>query len=619
MRRATKAEKSSPVLAPLATNILQRQCDCGQHASASGQCSACREESEKTLRRSAISSNRSTTEVSPKRSINENGVPAIVRDVLRSPGEALDANTRTFMEPRFGHDFSGVRIHTDSKAAASARAVRALAYTVGRDVVFDTGRYAPHTAAGKGLIAHELAHVVQQRNAGDGQLAKLAIGDCNDSSEREADQQAHAVLSGGDARPMGLSSSPTMIRRACGVAGLGPAPADCSLTAAPPSGSRFKFNVDCDDFAPGERARLQTFARGVRASTPTATINIIGLASFDGDAGLNHSLACHRATKAADIVRPEVASVGTVEAQVGDASTAGNAEFRAADIQVIAPAPPQPAPQPAPPQPAPPQPAPPQPETITSETVETQPANRARTDIGVGELVTLTHAPGAAAWSVSPAGAGTFSVANGVTTIYTAPDTAQRVTITGGTATIVFDIKAPTTISMDRQPGTGVQHTTGRPDSGIQTRVFLGPDTVNFHNVIYHEMDVTGTGTGVFSCNPTKSGHCGAGGAGAACPDKTVSNTVVAGMGTQSTLGDCALSGDCCKAAVPFVAGSEGLSIPYEYKVGAGAFHPITNVPQSHSLGADLTTLTSSKGGASGSTTVTAASASIAQCPIGHC
>jgi hypothetical protein len=104
-----------------------------------------------------------------------------------------------------------------------------------------------------------------------------------------------------------------------------------------------------------------------------------------------------------------------------------------------------------------------------------------------------------------------------------------------------------------------------------------------------------------------------------ACPDKTVTNTVVAGMGTQSTLGDCALSGDCCGAAVPFVAGNVSLSIPYEYKVGAGAFHAITNVPQLHSLGADLTTLTSSKAGATGSTTVAAASASIAQCPIGHC
>src|SRR5688572_11541831 len=63
-------------------------------------------------------------------------VPPIVHDVLRSSGQSLDANTRAFMEPRFGHDFSGVRVHADAQAAESARAVSALAYTVGRDVVF---------------------------------------------------------------------------------------------------------------------------------------------------------------------------------------------------------------------------------------------------------------------------------------------------------------------------------------------------------------------------------------------------------------------------------------------------------------------------------------------------
>src|SRR5262249_20343241 len=72
-----------------------------------------------------------------------------------------------FMEPRFGHDFSQVRVHADAKADASARAIGALAYTVGRDVVFRAGRYAPLTSAGRQLIAHELAHVLQQ---GGGEL-----------------------------------------------------------------------------------------------------------------------------------------------------------------------------------------------------------------------------------------------------------------------------------------------------------------------------------------------------------------------------------------------------------------------------------------------------------------
>ena len=70
------------------------------------------------------------------------------------------------MEPQFGHDFSSVRIHADAAAAESATAVNALAYTVGRDIVFAADRYAPATAAGRRLLAHELTHVVQQGGAG---------------------------------------------------------------------------------------------------------------------------------------------------------------------------------------------------------------------------------------------------------------------------------------------------------------------------------------------------------------------------------------------------------------------------------------------------------------------
>jgi hypothetical protein len=88
--------------------------------------------------------------------------PPIVHEVLRSPGQPLDRATREFMEPRFGHDFSSVRVHTDAKAAASAGAVQAKAYTVGQNVVFGAGTFAPGTQAGQRLVAHELTHVMQQ-------------------------------------------------------------------------------------------------------------------------------------------------------------------------------------------------------------------------------------------------------------------------------------------------------------------------------------------------------------------------------------------------------------------------------------------------------------------------
>jgi uncharacterized protein DUF4157 len=90
------------------------------------------------------------------------GAPAAVSDVIAGPGEGLDGRTRGFMEPRFGADFSGVRVHTGPSAAEAARAVHAQAFTVGQDVVFGDRRFAPDTIAGRQLLAHELAHVVQQ-------------------------------------------------------------------------------------------------------------------------------------------------------------------------------------------------------------------------------------------------------------------------------------------------------------------------------------------------------------------------------------------------------------------------------------------------------------------------
>jgi hypothetical protein len=93
--------------------------------------------------------------------------PHSVHDVLASSGQRLDEHTRAFFEPRFGIDFVNVRVHTDGEAAASAASIGAQAYTAGRDIVFATGKYEPTSSAGRRLLAHELAHVVQQ-HASDG-------------------------------------------------------------------------------------------------------------------------------------------------------------------------------------------------------------------------------------------------------------------------------------------------------------------------------------------------------------------------------------------------------------------------------------------------------------------
>jgi hypothetical protein len=188
----TRAVAAAPVQVTAApAQRLQRTCDCGQHTNGEGECAECRKKQAGTLQRAATAN-------------GPNMAPPIVHEVLRASGQPLDAATRGAMEPRFGHDFSKVRVHTDDRAAESARAVNALAYTVGRDVVFNSGRYAPGTAGGRQLLTHELTHVVQQASD-SGPVPETALRiDPSGSAEREAQTFAHRVLS---AEKPGLSSS----------------------------------------------------------------------------------------------------------------------------------------------------------------------------------------------------------------------------------------------------------------------------------------------------------------------------------------------------------------------------------------------------------------------------
>ncbi|HEU0304367.1 MAG TPA: DUF4157 domain-containing protein [Gaiellaceae bacterium] len=162
--------------------LLQRRCACGGTPGRDGECAACKA---KRLQRQA-------SMAGPQLA------PPIVHDVLRSQGHPLDSAIQGRMEARFGHDFSRVRVHTDDRAAESARAVGAHAYTVGRNVVFDSGRYAPASPAGADLLAHELTHVVQQRGAGD-LPSTLPIAPAAGSLERDAEAGRVAPTAGSEA------------------------------------------------------------------------------------------------------------------------------------------------------------------------------------------------------------------------------------------------------------------------------------------------------------------------------------------------------------------------------------------------------------------------------------
>lgn len=191
---------------PAPAGVLQRKCACGNHSPAGGECTQCAAK-RKTLQRRATGAEA------------HGEVPSSVDRVLGAPGAPLDAATRAFMEPRFGRDFSDVRVHHDGEAARSAAGVNALAYTVGRHVVFGEGQFNPASASGARLLAHELTHVLQQdapqQNAGP--FGKLTVSHPNDAGESEADRTADAVMSAGRTQPVPApTATPTAaLQRTC--------------------------------------------------------------------------------------------------------------------------------------------------------------------------------------------------------------------------------------------------------------------------------------------------------------------------------------------------------------------------------------------------------------------
>lgn len=199
---------------------LQRKCACGNYGT--GECDKCRNKAG-TLQRSA------TTRSGPL------AIPSIVNDVLNSSGQPLDAGTRERMEPRFGRDFSNVRVHTDSRAAESAQAVDALAYTVGRDMVFGAGQYAPETSSGQRLMAHELTHVMQQSASSSGQL--LRMGEPNSAAEVEADQLSGAIVEGANVDSPPLSQGLSLQRQAASGAATSPTTSPATQPATQPTPS----------------------------------------------------------------------------------------------------------------------------------------------------------------------------------------------------------------------------------------------------------------------------------------------------------------------------------------------------------------------------------------------
>jgi hypothetical protein len=171
------------------------------------------------------------------------------------------------MEPHFGHDFGNVRIHTDDKAAASARAVNAQAYTVGRDIVFGNGSYAPGQSGGQELLAHELTHVIQQSGAAT-PTGDIQIGAAGDAFEQEAESNAHSV---GKAQAAGMQGGR---QAATSVLQKDPDPLPFSPALNLPTDS---ITLDAGDSPAVENPKLVQLAtafKGMIAANPGAYIKL---------------------------------------------------------------------------------------------------------------------------------------------------------------------------------------------------------------------------------------------------------------------------------------------------------------------------------------------------------
>jgi len=171
---------AGPVPAGYRALVLQRTCACG------GQDEDC----ECGSHGQSPKQRRNPVQRAPEGSgASPGGVPASVHQVVGGPGRSLPPAVRASLEPRLGHDFGHVQLHTGPDAAASAREVGARAYTVGAHIVLAGNAPAPDSTAGRSLLAHELTHVVQQSRGG------LSPGiDPDASAEREAERAGRALV-----------------------------------------------------------------------------------------------------------------------------------------------------------------------------------------------------------------------------------------------------------------------------------------------------------------------------------------------------------------------------------------------------------------------------------------
>jgi outer membrane protein OmpA-like peptidoglycan-associated protein len=472
MRTPNKTDSGS--LHPISDHVVQRQCACG------GGCDKCKKK-QLSLKR-ATASSREAREI-----------PSSVHEVLRSPGRALDANTRAFMEPRFGYDFSQVRVHNDAAAARSTMDVNALAFTVGNHIAFAAGQYVGGSSTANRLLAHELAHVVQQAGA----------------VRRKTDDAAKTSLQGAELPRQRISN---VVQRA-GDPSAVPLGFACPTDLVPsrPAGTDVLFTTGDSTITPAHTIQLTAFVAAWVAAGGTDDILVHGFASTPGDQDLNWTLSCNRA----QAVQGELIRLGVPAVHIDIVAHGESTDFgasAAANQHAVV--------------------------STSGAGLFSNPfiftvlnprdpfAGRSNSRFGVGEIVDLDFFSipprpaadfGGLRWAIASGGGALSAVTNTGTATYTAPGRADTVTLelriaagaTAGTvaATRVITIVEPSGVRMTRI-GTGVPSfasftppTTipvGSWGAGFTANVFVDPRDVSFRGVEFGEGTVASVITGTF-------------------------------------------------------------------------------------------------------------------------
>lgn len=264
-------------------------------------CAACEEDDDKKLQRKESGSGDALDTGSALRAAASGGTP-------------LPREARAFFEPRFGRDLGDVRVHDDAGSASAARDVQAHAYTVGSDIVFGAGQYAPATQAGRSLLAHELAHVLQQAggsrsgasaNAGIQRQAAPANGEVERDSEGDAADQSRNSALKSDLVPVPGLDEPGQCPGRTGLGNVAPDP-PCASGAQAVDGTVILFCEDSDAFLDrGEANNLRALAQ---RQAHGAQFQVQAHSSMEGPGttaqarSYNENLSCHRAKRAAHLL-----------------------------------------------------------------------------------------------------------------------------------------------------------------------------------------------------------------------------------------------------------------------------------------------------------------------------